>query len=70
MQHNSIPVNTSEKQPVHLEHQQEQRMESFCVNKPLKSKNANNTVRQQSLKPNKVARSWLPLGKLGHLMIH
>ena len=41
MQHNSIPVNTSEKQPVHLEHQQEQRMESFCVNKPLKSKNAN-----------------------------
>jgi len=31
---------------------------------------ANNTVRQQSLKPNKVARSCAPLGKVAHLMIH
>ena len=46
-----------------------QRMVSFCVNEPVKLKNANNIVRQQNLKPNKVARSCVPLGKPDNLMI-
>jgi len=67
MPHNSIPKKTT--RPLGTSAKAGDGV-FLCRQKPLKSENANNTLRQQGMKPNKVARSCAPLGKLVYLMIH